>query len=45
MLIVWAIVLGCIRKDIAMIEHNHKRKLRMSDFSIVIENIPTDFTK
>lgn len=45
MLLIWIFVFGCIRRETAAIEFNASRKLRISDFSIVIENVPTDFTQ
>ena len=45
MLLIWMFMFGCIRKETAAIEYNASRKLRISDFSVVIENVPTDFTK
>jgi hypothetical protein len=45
MLLVWAFVFGMIRKEISSIEHDARRKLGITDFSVVIENMPTGFTQ
>lgn len=45
MLVIWWFMFGCFKKEISVIEHDYKRRLGVSDYSIVIENMPTDFTK
>jgi len=45
MLLAWWFMFGYFKREISLIEHDGKRRLGVSDFSIVIENMPTDFKK
>ena len=44
MLVFWWFMFACFKRKIANIENDDRRKLKVSDFSIVIENMPIDFT-
>ena len=44
MLLIWAFAFGFIKKKISEIEGEDTRRLDVSDFSVVIENVPTDFS-